>query len=442
MTRAAPDAVPEVDGNRVDPELAAALRRTVAARLARLDPPPVPGQRGAVVADQIAAVLDEHARALIDAGRPPLPRAAEAVLARLLRDAMTGLGGLQPLLDDDRIENISVNGCDRVFVRYAGGRRIRLDPVAASDAELVDLVRTIAARAGVEERRFDRGCPRLSVRLPDGHRLFAVMAVTDRPCVTIRRHRLLDADLGDLAGLGTLPPGLAAVLQAAVRAHRNLMVSGGTDTGKTTLARALAHAIDPDERLVVVEDVRELALDEDEQRHPDVICMQVREPNIEGQGGVDAAELVRWGLRMSPDRVFVGEVRGPEVVPMLNALSQGNDGSVCTVHASSSQQAFSRLATYAIQAPERLAFEATYALIAGAVHFVVHLEKLPGGARVVSSVREVTGFDGDQVVSNEVYRPGPGRRAVPASPIRASTMDDLVAAGLDPAILDADRWRP
>ena len=424
----------------IDPHLVVRLRRRVSVRLSAVDRPAAGAERGPLVAGLIAAVLDEHVHELIEAGQPRLEPHVEARLARQLRDALTGLGGFQPLLDDPEIENISAQGCDRVFVRYRGGRRARVPAVAASDDELIELVRATAAHAGIEERRFDRGCPRLSIRVPDGSRMFAVGWVTERPCVSIRRHGLLDADLNDLCRLGTISTTQGHLLAALVRARRNIAVSGGTDSGKTTFARALATNFDFHEHIVVIEDVTELALDQDERRHPDIVVMQTREPNIEGQGGIDAAELVRWGLRMSPDRVLVGEVRGPEVVPMLNALSQGNDGSIFTIHSSSSRQVPARLATYAIQAVERLAFEATYALVAAAVHVIVHLEKLSDGTRVLSSLREVVGFDNGQVVTNEVYRPGPDKRGVPATPLRASTMDALITAGLDPHVLTAEGW--
>jgi Flp pilus assembly CpaF family ATPase len=322
----------------------------------------------------------------------------------------------------------------------------RSDPVADSDAELVAMVRTYAAEAGMagdgegEERRFDRGVPRLSLRLPDGSRLFAVMSVSRRPLVSIRRHPLADYRLDDLVSNGTMAEPVAAVLAAIVRARCNVVISGGTNTGKTQTLRAMAKAIPATERLVTIEDAFELDLDGDPATHPNVAALQAREANIEGQGAVDMAELVRWGLRMNPSRVIVGEARGSEVIPLLNAMSQGNDGSLATIHASSSQQAFTRLATYAIQAPERLSFEASAMLIGGAVDFVVHLAWSPEGRRVVSSIREVTGADGRQVISNEVYTPGPDQRAVPATPIRAETQDRLIAAGLDPHVLAEHGW--
>ncbi|MEO6701504.1 MAG: ATPase, T2SS/T4P/T4SS family [Jatrophihabitantaceae bacterium] len=397
-------------------------------------------QLGQRLAGEIARA---HTEAELMANRPLLDGATERQVLTEVLDETFGMAGLQPLLDDPRIENINVNGCDRVFVRYSDGARAQLPPIATSDAEVEQLVRSLAARTGSEERRFDRGSPAVNLQLPDGSRLFAVSAVTagGRPAIAIRRHRYRTVTLPDLRRLGTINEPLTGFLTALVRARKNLLITGGTGIGKTTLLRALASAIDPAERLVTIEDAFELGLDTDPAHHPDVVALQAREANIEGEGAVSQAELVRWALRMSPDRVIVGEIRGPEVVPMCNAMSQGNDGSMATLHASSSRIAFTRLAAYSAQGPERLPLEATNLLIASAVHFVIHLAQTPDGVRVVSSVREVVDADDRQIVSNEVYQPGPDRRAIPAAPLRGETAEELITAGLAPGILSttADR---
>ena len=191
----------------------------------------------------------------------PLDTATERQVGQAVLDELFGLGGFQPLLDDPDVESINVNGCDEVFVQYAAGRRVRAAPIVGSDAELTELIRAIATRAGNEERRFDRGTPSVSVQLPGGERLFAVMAVTARPCVSIRRHRLASASLDDLTANGTLDGQLDAFLAAVVRARKNIVVTGGTAIGKTTLLRALASEIPPCERLITVEDSLELGLD-------------------------------------------------------------------------------------------------------------------------------------------------------------------------------------
>ncbi|MGK3206885.1 CpaF family protein [Amycolatopsis sp. MEPSY49] len=422
--------------------------------------------------DELSSQLSDRVQADESAGRPPMDaparrRLAEASLTdaaeahaqaelrnsaaggmlvapeveqRVIRqvlDEVFGLAGLEPLLADTEIENINING-DRVFVKRADGGRKRLPPVVGSDTELIELIRDLATRSGVEERRFDRGSPIVNFQLPGGERVSAVMAVTARPSVSIRRHRFTKVTLADLRKNGTIDLALESFLKALVKAKRNILVTGGTAIGKTTMLRGLASAIPPWERLVTIEDVFELGLGEDAEVHPDVVALQAREPNIEGQGEISLSDLVWQSLRMSPDRVIVGEVRGPEVIPLTNAMSMGNDGSMGTLHSSSSQGAFTKLAAYAVQGPERLPMEATNLLVAGALHFVVHLEK-PRDApskRVVSSIREVVGADGAQIISNEVWRPGPDLRAVPGAPLRTDTVDLLVEAGYDPDLFE------
>ncbi|MBX6721876.1 MAG: CpaF family protein [Dactylosporangium sp.] len=399
-------------------------RLAAAARRGEVD------DRARVVETLIADVLREHSEAALADGRAPMAVETEQALRRALLDAFLGLGDLQPYIDDPNIENIDVNGCDRVFVTYADGTRVSVPPVASSDEELADMLRKLAASLGVQERRFDPALPRLNLRLPGGARLFAVQAVTERVCVSIRRHRFLHLSLPQLADLGLFPPAMAAMFEAMVAARLNIVVSGGMGAGKTTMVRALCSAIGPEERIITVEDPYELGLDTDP-AHPDVVPMQPRDPNIEGSGGIDMTTLVRWATRMSPNRVIVGEVRGPEVIPLLNALNQGTDGSMTTIHASSTSEAFSKIAAYARQSAERLPFDVTYALIGGGVDVVVQLGRATDGTRVVTGLREVVGFDSGQVRSNEILRPGPDRRAVPASRFTDTMLDRLAEVGFD-----------
>ncbi|WP_435602866.1 CpaF family protein [Streptomyces sp. bgisy130] len=420
-------------------ELALLVRQRVSTRLAEYagerDTAGLPAEdetsRRATVGRLLTEELGAQRRLALAHGSQVVDAAVEERVAQAVMDALFGTGSLERLLADTTIENICINGCDVVWVKDAAGTWRREIPVAASDAELVELVRTLAAGTGGEERRFDRGMPRLNLQLADGSRLFAVMAVTGRVSLTIRRHRFPAASMAELVRLAVCDQQLAAFLRALVRARKNIVIGGGTNVGKTTVLRAFAHEIPPEERLVTIEDTFELGLDADATAHPNVVAMQAREPNIEGKGGIDQAELVRWGLRMSPDRVIVGEIRGAEVIPMCNAMSQGNDGSLSTIHASTSRGVFTKLASYAAQAPERLSLEATNLMVASAVHFVVHLGWDAAGCRVIDSVREVIDADGAQVVSNEVYRPGPDGRAVPATPLRTETFHDLAAAGLE-----------
>ena len=294
---------------------------------------------------------------------------------------------------------------------------------------------------GLASRPFDSANPQLDLRLPDGSRLSAVMAVCARPSISLRRARLGKVSLDDLVGNGTMTAQVASFLKAAVRARKNIMIAGSTNSGKTTLLRALAGEIPAHERLITVERALELGLDKFEDAHPNVVAFEERLPNSEGLGGVSMAELVRRSLRQNPSRVIVGEVLGDEIVTMLNAMSQGNDGSLSTIHANSSLEVFNRIATYALQASERLPVEATHMLISGSINFVVFLRKRndfhSGGGmhRVVESIREVTGVDG-RVLSSEVFTLGRDGQAVPHATI--SCIDDLVEHGYESDTLA--RW--
>jgi Flp pilus assembly CpaF family ATPase len=394
----------------------------------------------------IAMVIAAEVHRRMAAGRtPPAPEVelalAEAVFARLF-----GAGRLQVLLDDPQIENVDINGCDEVFVSYADGRRVRADAVAGTDAELIEQVQLLAAYAGLSARAFDDANPELDLRLPDGTRLSAVRRVTARPAVSLRRHRYPKVFLSDLVGNGTLSAELAGFLSAVVRARRNVMIAGETDAGKTTLLRALVNEIDPAERICTVENSLELGLRAHPELHPDVVELEAAPANSEGVGAVSMAALVRRTLRMNPDRVIVGEVLGPEVVTMLNAMSQGNDGSLSTIHARTPRGVFDRIATYARQAEERLDLDATHQLIAGgeggtgALDFVVFLRKTragvdaDGGAavrRYVSTVLEVNGFDG-RVQASEVFGPGADGRASRNTCVPISCLDDLITTGYRP----------
>src|SRR6476646_9098309 len=427
----------------VDHGLVKRMRAEVGDRLAeqrRLDAasgvPPMSGEDERQFARAlIAGVLEEHARTEITAARSPAGAQEEEELAAAVHAALFGVGRLQPLLDDPQIENIDINGCDRVFIGYADGREVMGEPVADSDEELVELIQALAAYSGLSSRPFDTANPQLDIRLPDGSRLSAVMDVTLRPAVSIRRARLGKVFLSDLAGNGTISPEVASFLAAAAAARQNLMIAGATNAGKTTLLRAIVNEIPPGERLITVERALELGLDYFPELHPNVVALEERLPNMEGHGAISMAELVRRSLRMNPSRVIVGEVLGDEIVTMLNAMSQGNDGSLSTIHANSSAEVFNRISTYALQARERLPVEASQMLVAGAIDFVVFVQRRNdyqrGGTlrRVVTSVREVNGVDG-RVLSSEVFAQGPDGRPRAHAPV--ACLDELLAHGYQP----------
>ena len=383
-------------------------------------------------------LLEDYAATEISHGRtapgePALAALRSAVLARVI-----GLGGLQCLLEDPDIETINANGCDEVFAIRADGTTTRQAPIAPSDDALVELIRRLAVSGG-EERRFDRGVARLNAELPDGSRLFAAVGVCRRPCLSIRRNRLKTVRLPELVAQGLLDRRLAALLTAIVGARFNVLISGGQAGGKTTLLRALMNTLDPAERLVTIEDTFELGLDQMGRQHRDVVAYQAREANTEGAGAISQAELVRWALRMAPDRVIVGELRKDEFIPMCNAMNQGLDGSAATVHASSSGQVVERMINLGLQSEERLSAEATVRLLGSAVDFIVQLDRRrdPARTRVITSVREVCGSDGLQLITNEVYKPGPDRRTTSGVQLRPQTLERLVDAGYDPSSWEA-----
>lgn len=383
----------------------------------------------------INRVLDAYARDEVSAGRTPPSHVDEEDVAAGIHAALFGVGRLQPLLDDRDVENIDINGHDNVFVQYSDGREARMPPVAESDDELVELVQILGAYSGLSSRPFDAANPQLDIRLPDGSRMSAVMDVCARPSISIRRARLSRVHLDDMVRFGSMTNEVAAFLSAAVAARKNIMIAGATNAGKTTLLRALANEIPAHERLITVERALELGLGEFADLHPNVVSFEERLPNSEGNGAITMAALVRRSLRMNPSRVIVGEVLGDEIVTMLNAMSQGNDGSLSTIHANSSIEVFNRISTYAIQSTERLPVEATMMLIAGAIDFVVFVQKQndfhTGGRlrRFVASIREVNGIDG-RVLSSEIFAAGIDGVAVPAAPI--ACIDELTAVGYSP----------
>lgn len=409
--------------------------------------------REAVIRHRQAEISDGH----------ELPDPADDLrLVEAIDAAMFGAGALQELLDDPDVENIDINGCDEVWVTIADGRgKVRGRPVAATDEDLVDVIRTLGSYAGINARPFTPATPELDLRLPDGSRLSAIMIATERPAVSIRRNRFphvfLDAVPAGLARtrrangyasddeppghgarattlleLGSVDERLAAFLRAAVLARCNLMVAGATDAGKTTLLRALINCIPPAERLVTVERALELGLRRHPDLHPDVVELEEVLPSADGGGGVSIGQLVRRTRRHNPSRVIVGEVLGPEVVEMLSAMSQGNDGSLSTIHARDAADVFHRLATYAAQ-HEGLSFDVSHALIGSTIDFVVFIRKNPrwDGLRSVMEVLEVTGSADGRVTRSRIFAEGPDGRAVRDPEVAIMRWRALAEAGYD-----------
>jgi Flp pilus assembly CpaF family ATPase len=354
----------------------------------------------------------------------------EAAISSAAIAQVLGLGRLQPLLEDDEISDIHVRGSCRVWVKLRNGQRETRDPIVDTDEELVELIRRAATRLSRQERRFDAGTPELNMQLPDGSRLFAAMDVSLRPSLIIRRHRFEISSLDELRLRGLLTQELQDFLIAAVRARRNFVIAGGTGSGKTTLLRALINEVPPSERLVTIEDAYELGLDHFEHLHPDHDALQSRPANIEGQGEITLADLTRMALRMDPDRVIVGEVRGAEAFPMLLAMSQGNNGSMCTMHADSTRSVFPKLAAYVSMASTGLPIDTVNLLLASALHFVIYIDN-SSDWRQVASVREVVDSDGSNIISNEIFAMGNNSELIKAFPLREATRELLTKFGYE-----------
>ncbi|MDA8118369.1 MAG: ATPase, T2SS/T4P/T4SS family [Actinomycetota bacterium] len=411
-------------------KLVVAFRRAVADQLSKVSTHS-PAEERAAASRITYQVLDAWSKN----NRVPMDADTLAWLHDQVINELFGLGRLQALVDDPEIENIQISGWDTVFVIRGGGEKLRVAPVCDTDEELIQLVYRAAATMSNTPRLFDSAHPLVSFRLPDGSRMSATMDICERPDVSIRRHSFADADLESLVQRGTLSPKLAEMLDAAVRARLNILIGGSMNAGKTTLLRALAACIPSRERIVTIESALELELakqtdPEGRPRHPDVLAMETRDANAEGYGAVDMPTLVAHSLRKNADRVILGEILGGEVINMLNVMTQGVSGSMGTIHADSSANVFTKIANYAAQSAERLGLEASALAVAAALHLVVYVHFDPlTNRRVVNSVREVTGVNGMQVVSNEIWRPGPAGDAIPGAPMSDELRTKLARYG-------------
>ena len=389
-------------------------------------------------------LLHQHDVDTAEYGASSLAAGERAEFKAYVRGLMGG-GALLPLLERTDVENIHVLGHDNVVLSLADGRRIGAPPVADSEEELVNMIRHIAATAGQTSRRFDTSSPILDLRLETGHRLFAVTAVAERTSLVIRRHRMLQASLDNLLASGTVTPPMVAVLQCAVRPPdpANMLVVGGTGAGKTTLIRSLLSEVPQHEFIVTIEDTLELHLRESG-LHPRTLALETRVANTEGAGEITMYELCKAALRMSPDRVIVGEVRGGEVMQLLQSMGIGVDGSLGTIHAGSTEAAINKILIYAQRSPDAPTPDSVLREISEVLHLLVYIKKLPSGRRAITSIREIVGFAKGEVLTNEVFAPGPDGVAVYTRPFRpdGEALARLTAAGFDPAMLGPPRFDP
>ena len=313
-----------------------------------------------------------------------------------IQDEVMGLGPIEPLLADPTVSDILVNGPKKVYVERNG--RLELSHVVFADAaHLMKIIDKIVSRIG---RRVDESSPMVDARLTDGSRVNAIIPPLslDGPLLSIRRFAVVPFKAEDLIKNKTLTPELAQLLAGMVRAKMNILISGGTGTGKTTLLNVLSSAIPAPERIVTIEDAAELQL-----QQPHVVRLETRPPNIEGKGEVNQRALVRNSLRMRPDRIIVGEVRGVEVVDMLQAMNTGHEGSMATVHANSPRDALTRLENMAGMAGVTIPPRAMRQQISSAIMAVIQIARLTDGRRKLVSLQEVVGMEGDIITMQEIY---------------------------------------
>ncbi len=328
--------------------------------------------------------------------RVQLNKLEEAALAADLSDDMIGLGPLEPFLDDDEITDILANGPFDVYVE----RRGKLEKTTARFRDAIHLVNIAQRIASAIGRRIDEASPMVDARLADGSRVNIVLPplVLNGGTISIRKFPREPLTLETMVKQDNLSPEMARVLQIAARSRLNILISGGTGSGKTTLLNAVSQYIDRNERVITIEDAVELRL---QQAH--VVQMETRPPNIEGVGHVPQRELVRNALRMRPDRIIVGEVRGPEAFDMLQAMNTGHDGSMSTIHANSPRDALYRLENMVMMANLSIPLRAIRMHVASALNLIVHIERMRDGIRRVQSITEIAGMEGDITTTRELF---------------------------------------
>lgn len=355
-----------------------------------------------VITEIIWQILEEEAE--INYSQLNLSSLEKEEIVDSLVLAILGLGIIEPLLADSEITEIMINGCERIFYEKNGKIHRALNKRGGplrfnSEEEIMHLIEKIVSPIN---RKVDESNPIVDARLPDGSRVNVVIPPVslDGPTVTIRKFSANPFTMEDMIKLGTITPEVADLLDNMVKAKFNLVISGGTGTGKTSFLNTLSMSIPATERVVTIEDAAELQLNHVE----NIVRLETRPPNIEGKGAISMRDLVRTSLRMRPDRIIVGEVRGGEALDMLQAMNTGHEGSLTTAHANSAEDILSRLETMVLMAGLELPSSAIKSQIASAIDCIIHLDRLRDGSRKVVQLSQIVGFENDKIKLEDIYR--------------------------------------
>lgn len=344
------------------------------------------------VRQEIDAIINETVRA----ENMAITLAEQRQMAQEILHDMFGVGPIEPLLADETVSDIMVNGPDQVYIERFG--KLELTPLKFRDnAHVINVAQRIASSVG---RRVDESSPMVDARLPDGSRVNVILPplAIDGAAISIRKFSRKDLTLAKLAARGSMSMAMNRVLEIAASCRLNIVVSGGTGSGKTTLLNALSRYISPDERIVTIEDAAELQL-----QQPHVVRLETRPANIEGTGMITQGDLVRNALRMRPDRIILGETRGAEALDVLQAMNTGHDGSMTTLHANSPRDAITRLESMVMMANSNLPLFTIRRQIASAVHIIVQVERMRDGSRKITNITELAGMEGDVVVTQDLF---------------------------------------
>ena len=399
------------------------LAETVQAKIYDVIDPTALGQ---LKKEEVEGHIRTLSSQLLDQAKVTLNRNERDLLIQDVINEITGFGPLEPILADDGVSDILVNGCDHIYVECEG--KLHLTDVRfRSDKHLMQVIDRIVTSVG---RHIDERTPMCDARLPDGSRVNAIIPplAVDYPVLSIRKFKADVLTVEELVtNLGTITEEMAVVLEACVKARLNLLISGGTGAGKTTMLNIMSSFIPSDQRIVTIEDSAELQL-----QQPHVVRLETRPPNIEGQGEVGQYELLRNSLRMRPDRIILGEVRGKEALDMLQAMNTGHDGSMCTVHANAPRDATVRLETMIAMGGLELPQRAMRQQIASALDVILQCARLSDGSRKVTALAEVLGLEGDIITMQDVF--SFERQGVDES---GKVLGEHVATGVQPRFVQA-----